>query len=339
LLLAATAWADITVDIISTDPSDGLIHEDGQAIVYWRIESDTSGDYNVEVGGDGTVGSGDQIAASDGEGTFTGTKNGQSTISASADLGNEAGTYTIYVIATAGDQSANASTAIQLAVPPDAITGLSVGRGDKRLLLYWDASTSEELDHYLVYYTQGHGETAGDYGGFDASEGASPIDVGDVTNYQLSGLQNDMLYCVRVSGVNTSGEEGPLSEEQCGAPSKSEGFSQLSHDGGGCFIATAAFGDYDHPLVRNLRDFRDRVLLRSTPGAAFVRAYYRWSPAAARWLAAQPTARAAVRVGLTPIAWVAGAEARHPGAASIPLLLTLSVVLALALWRRREEAR
>jgi hypothetical protein len=45
--------------------------------------------------------------------------------------------------------------------------------------------------------------------------------------------------------------------------------------GGGCFIATAAFGSYMEPKVKLLRDFRDEYLLDSTPGKWFVKQYYR----------------------------------------------------------------
>jgi len=48
--------------------------------------------------------------------------------------------------------------------------------------------------------------------------------------------------------------------------------------GGGCFIATAALGSASAPDTLILRDFRDRVLLRSTPGEAFIRLYYSVSP-------------------------------------------------------------
>lgn len=46
----------------------------------------------------------------------------------------------------------------------------------------------------------------------------------------------------------------------------------------GCFIATAVYGDADHPDVRLLRKFRDEVLLSSVFGRATVHLYYFVSP-------------------------------------------------------------
>ncbi len=53
---------------------------------------------------------------------------------------------------------------------------------------------------------------------------------------------------------------------------------KVSGGGGGCFIATAAFGSYQEHHVWILRQFRDRYLLTSIPGRAFVRFYYSHSP-------------------------------------------------------------
>lgn len=47
---------------------------------------------------------------------------------------------------------------------------------------------------------------------------------------------------------------------------------------GGCFIATAVYGDYAHPNVLLFRSFRDEVLLQSPLGTAFVSAYYKCGP-------------------------------------------------------------
>ncbi len=48
--------------------------------------------------------------------------------------------------------------------------------------------------------------------------------------------------------------------------------------GGYCFVATAAYGDYSHPHVVVLREFRDRVMLTNPIGRALVATYYWASP-------------------------------------------------------------
>lgn len=47
---------------------------------------------------------------------------------------------------------------------------------------------------------------------------------------------------------------------------------------GGCYIATMAYGSYEHPQVLVLRQFRDEVLDKSAFGKWFIRTYYHYSP-------------------------------------------------------------
>ena len=68
----------------------------------------------------------------------------------------------------------------------------------------------------------------------------------------------------------------------------------------GCFIATAAYGSYEHDYLYVLRDFRDDVL-SSISGQWFVQQYYQHSPPFARWLGDQAWARSIVRVALLPV--------------------------------------
>jgi Divergent InlB B-repeat domain len=68
----------------------------------------------------------------------------------------------------------------------------------------------------------------------------------------------------------------------------------------GCFIATAAYSDPEHPDVRVLRQFRDRYLMKSRAGRAFVSLYYRYSPPLAEFVAKCPVLRAMSRAALYP---------------------------------------
>jgi len=45
-----------------------------------------------------------------------------------------------------------------------------------------------------------------------------------------------------------------------------------------CYIATMAYGHYDHPQVLTLRQFRDEVLTKSEFGKWFIKTYYYYSP-------------------------------------------------------------
>lgn len=70
--------------------------------------------------------------------------------------------------------------------------------------------------------------------------------------------------------------------------------------GGGCFIATAAYGTSSAGDVRRLRAFRDRHLLTNPTGRAFVAVYYRLSPPFADAIRPHPLLRKLVRIGLIP---------------------------------------
>jgi hypothetical protein len=80
-------------------------------------------------------------------------------------------------------------------------------------------------------------------------------------------------------------------------------------DGGGinieipsCFIATAAYGSSTARELDLLRAFRDRVLMKSEPGRAFVEFYYQTSPPIADFIARHEVIRTFVReVMLDPI--------------------------------------
>lgn len=72
----------------------------------------------------------------------------------------------------------------------------------------------------------------------------------------------------------------------------------------GCFVATAAFGEYDSN-VAVLQNYRDRVLSRSSVGRCLVHVYYRVSPGMARFIQASASRRSITRIALKPFVFLA----------------------------------
>jgi hypothetical protein len=56
------------------------------------------------------------------------------------------------------------------------------------------------------------------------------------------------------------------------------GYTPVRKNKSGCYIATMAYGDYNHPQVLELRRFRDDVLAQSIAGRLFIQTYYCVSP-------------------------------------------------------------
>lgn len=57
-----------------------------------------------------------------------------------------------------------------------------------------------------------------------------------------------------------------------------EGIDKKLNPSGGCYIATMVYGDYDHPQVMVLREFRDSYLAFRHWGRQFIKIYYKYSP-------------------------------------------------------------
>ena len=88
-------------------------------------------------------------------------------------------------------------------------------------------------------------------------------------------------------------------EEPATAPQES------SEEGGGCLIATAAYGSELAPQVQMLREIRDNQLMNTESGSAFMttfnEAYYSFSPYIADLERESPVFKEIVKAGLTPM--------------------------------------
>jgi len=71
--------------------------------------------------------------------------------------------------------------------------------------------------------------------------------------------------------------------------------SSSSSGSSGCYIATMAYGEYDHPQVMILRQFRDNVLDKSAFGKWFIKVYYHYSPKLVEKLKTKKTVNSIIR--------------------------------------------
>lgn len=125
------------------------------------------------------------------------------------------------------------------------------------------------------------------------------------------GLVNGRPVAIVVHAIDRYGNPGDFTDPVFQTPGDVTDFFQLyktqggKEQGGFCFIATAAYGSYAHPLVRVFREFRDRVMKSSLLGTALVWLYYHYSPRLADEVRADQTLAARTRAILVPAAGVA----------------------------------
>lgn len=81
--------------------------------------------------------------------------------------------------------------------------------------------------------------------------------------------------------------------------------NNVNADGGGCLIATAAFGSELAPQVQMLRETRDNILMNTESGKSFLfsfnKLYYSFSPTIADWERQNPIFKETVGVIITPL--------------------------------------
>jgi hypothetical protein len=85
----------------------------------------------------------------------------------------------------------------------------------------------------------------------------------------------------------------------------SQSSQSTSAKGGGCLIATAAFGSELAPQVQMLREIRDNQLLHTQAGTGFMTGfnsfYYSFSPTVADWERQNPVFKEMVKDTITPL--------------------------------------
>ncbi len=151
------------------------------------------------------------------------------------------------------------------------------------------------------------------------SGGFGPGDAVDIEKYRctsllgsatrehsVSGLDNDVEYRFGVVALDEALNPSLVSNVVCATPENVRSFFDDYSEAGGkgsgfCFIATAAYGSYDHPNVKVFRQFRDQFLARIPSGQSIIQTYYNVGPKLASYISTNRTIKAFVRVALVPL--------------------------------------
>ena len=221
------------------------------------------------------------------------------------------------------------------APPPPTITELVPG--ENRVQVSWEGINDNNLESYQIVYCTNASTTTLSFEELPCPESEQKVRARISETLETISISEDIRNGERVVVAMRSVDEfdnvGVVGDVDDTFPTSVDDFFELyegNEDGGFCFMATAAYGSYSHPMVQVLRAFRDRVLMATPAGQAFVWAYYRYAPPLALEVAADPALAGWVRVWLIPLAGLA-------------LLIMLGPVLALA-WllhgavRRRGES-
>ena len=124
---------------------------------------------------------------------------------------------------------------------------------------------------------------------------------------------DDIVNSIEFSNIDFAkvpvGDEADLTNpDLVNDPDGSGGYSGTlsnNEEGGGCLIATAAFGSEMAPQVQFLREIRDNTVMNTQSGTAFMTGfnqfYYSFSPYVADYERENPVFKEAVKVTLTPM--------------------------------------
>jgi hypothetical protein len=133
-------------------------------------------------------------------------------------------------------------------------------------------------------------------GWFFTSKSGNKIDGRYIFATESSASKNDLIFSI---GDNTGNNIEIKNTEIKNTEIKN------TEDGGGCLIATAAFGSELSPQVQFLREIRDNTVLQTESGTSFMTGfnqfYYSFSPVVADYERENPAFKEVVKITLTPL--------------------------------------
>ncbi len=288
---------DLVINIHPDNPS-------GKAEVFWN--SPASGKYTLQYNYNGektalkdiSCNSGDTVKFYITSNSIT-TSTGEKSI---LDLPD--GTYPFTITLSAGTTYSAQFTITVDGTPPHTPTGLRGIPGDSSVKLAWDAPPPEDndIENYFIYYSSSPGIVS------RLSKENNNITTlktpGNINTYIVDHLKNNTTYHFVLRAKDRADNYSGYSAETTVTPRTTYTLSDLTGEEGGCFIATAAFGNLDNPFVISFRLFRDFILKKFPGGLKLIKFYYRYSPPYAHFIAKSPLLRITVLILLIPLSFL-----------------------------------
>ena len=149
-----------------------------------------------------------------------------------------------------------------------------------------------------LYRVSGNAAVGGDFEKFTFAEDQTGPTIIKFENIRNTGQETEFALVVVEGAVVGKVVEEAVIEEVVATQESEE-------EGGGCLIATAAYGSEMAPQVQLLREIRDNQLMNTESGSAFMSGfnelYYSFSPTIADMERENPMFKEAVKLGLTPM--------------------------------------
>ena len=149
-----------------------------------------------------------------------------------------------------------------------------------------------------IYRASGNAAVGGDFEKFTFAEDQTGPTIIKFENIRNTGQETEFALVVVEGAVVGKVVEEAVIEEVVATQESEE-------EGGGCLIATAAYGSEMAPQVQLLREIRDNQLMNTESGSAFMSGfnelYYSFSPTIADMERENPMFKEIVKAGLTPM--------------------------------------
>ncbi len=150
-----------------------------------------------------------------------------------------------------------------------------------------------------IFRTTGLAQVGGDFEKFTFSEDQTGPTIIKFENIRNTGQETEFGFVVVAESTEKKMVEEVMEE------TTEEEVVEETAEGGGCLIATAAFGSELAPQVQQLRELRDNTILQTESGTAFMAGfnqfYYSFSPVIADLERESPIFKEAVKLTLTPM--------------------------------------